>query len=549
MSETAPLSDATDPTGGDLRRRLIAARSLVEVAGRRLPPEQAAALTEVLARARGRLAVAGDHTVVVLAGPTGVGKSSLFNALLDVDLATVGVRRPTTSEPLAAVVSADPVAELMGHLGLVTWQHVAVQSRPGLDSLVLVDLPDHDSVVSAHRDRAGDLVAVADRLVWVVDPEKYADAAVHDDLLAPLRAHAGILTVVCNRIDRVPPAQAEEVVGDLRRLLADDGLAGTEVLATSTTTGDGVEDLRALVERSVADHQAVGDRIVADLRSLAVDLADVVPPDAGSGRSARRHDDVVDAAMKAAGVPAVLDAVGATHRHRARRATGWLPIRRLQAAGRDPLARLGLGRNRPGRGEVDGVGARSSRAVPHGVATATLATAVRDRLDDVTQGWPARWSQPLETRLDEVVADLPVHLDRAVAGTDLEDDHRPAWWSLAGGVQALVAVAMAVGAAWLLAAFVVAWLQLPPLPMPDVAAGVPIAWPTVLLLGGIVVGLAVGALSALAARAGATRARARVRTRLDERIRHVVDDVLVDAVEAEGARAAAARDHLERLGR
>lgn len=538
-----PLSDTTDPTGGDLRRRLIAARSLSELGGRRLPAEQVEALQAVLARARGRLAVAGDHTVVVLAGPTGVGKSSLFNALLDVDLATAGVTRPTTSEPLAAVVSADPVAELMGHLGVLTWHHVAVHAHPELDSLVLVDLPDHDSVVVSHRERAGELVAVADRLVWVVDPEKYADSSVHDDLLAPLQAHAGVLTVVCNRIDRIP-GDHEPVVTDLRRLLADDGLAGAEVLATSTTTREGIDELRDRLVAAVADHRAAGNRIVADLRALAVDLAPSLPPDAGAEGSRRRHDDVVEAAMRAAGVPAVLDAVSDTHRHRARRATGWPPLRRFQSPGRDPLARLGLGRTRSG-GEV---GSRSSRQVPHGVATATLATAVRARLDDVTEGWPGRWAEPLEHRLDEVVADLPVQLDRAVAGTDLGDDHHPGWWVAVGALQWVLTVAMAVGVAWLAAAFVVAWLQLPDLPMPRVAGSV-LPWPTVLALGGALLGLVVGALATLPARAGAARARKRVRERLQERIRSVVEDGVVDVIEAEGARAAAARDHLGRMGR
>lgn len=544
MTASAPLSDQTDPTGGDLRRRLIAARSLAELGGARLSTPARTALRTVLERARGRLAVAGDHTVVVLAGPTGVGKSSLFNAVLDVDLATVGVTRPTTSEPLAAVVSAEPVAELMGHLGLSSWNNVAVHTHPELESLVLVDLPDHDSVVVAHRHRAAEVVAVADRLVWVVDPEKYADASVHDDLLGPLRAHSGVLTVVCNRMDRLRPDEAEQVVADLRTLLADAGLAGTEVLAVSTVADDGIDALRDRLAASVADHRAAGDRIVADLRALAAELSDEVPPDAGGERT-RRHEAIVEAAMTAAGAPAVLDAVSATHRHRARRATGWPPLRRLQAPGRDPLARLGLARDRP----VGGVGTRSSRAVPHGVATATLATAIRTRVDDLAAGWPARWAAPLEDRLDGVVADLPVALDRAVAATDLEDDHHPRWWVAVGALQWLLAAAMVAGALWLTAAFVVVWMQLPDLPTADLSLGTwSLPWPTVLLIGGGLLGLGVGTLAGTIAGTGAARARRRVRRRLHERVEAVVEDVVVDVLEAEGARAAAARDHLARMG-
>ncbi len=228
-----------DPAAAALHQRLQAARDLAETAGPRLPPDLRADLDGVVTTASRRLSVAGDHTVVAFAGPTGVGKSSLFNAVLAADIAKTGVRRPTTSQPTAAVVSTGPVAELMAHLGLGGWHNVAVSSHPALESLVLVDLPDHDSVDPSHRERAGAVVAVADRLVWVVDPDKYADASVHDDLLAPLRDHAGVLSVVLNRIDRIDADDRGDVLADLRRLLAHEGLGGVEVMPTSARHGRG----------------------------------------------------------------------------------------------------------------------------------------------------------------------------------------------------------------------------------------------------------------------------------------------------------------------
>src|SRR5674476_686316 len=56
---------------------------------------------EVVDRASERLRLSGEHTIVALAGATGSGKSSLFNALTDLELAGTGVRRPTTSWTLA----------------------------------------------------------------------------------------------------------------------------------------------------------------------------------------------------------------------------------------------------------------------------------------------------------------------------------------------------------------------------------------------------------------------------------------------------------------
>ena len=47
-------------------------------------------------------------------------------------------------------------------------------------------------------------MALADLLIWVLDPQKYADAAVHDRYLAPFATHAGVMVVVLNHIDTVP---------------------------------------------------------------------------------------------------------------------------------------------------------------------------------------------------------------------------------------------------------------------------------------------------------------------------------------------------------
>ena len=55
----------------------------------------------------------------------------------------------------------------------------------GLQGLVLLDLPDFDSVETAHRLEVDRIVELADALLWVVEPQKYADAALHDRYLRP----------------------------------------------------------------------------------------------------------------------------------------------------------------------------------------------------------------------------------------------------------------------------------------------------------------------------------------------------------------------------
>ena len=73
---------------------------------------------------------------------------------------------------------------------------------------MLLDLPDHDSTEVSHHLEVDRLVELADLLVWVLDPQKYADAAVHDRYLAPLASHQDVMLVVLNHIDTVPGGPA-----------------------------------------------------------------------------------------------------------------------------------------------------------------------------------------------------------------------------------------------------------------------------------------------------------------------------------------------------
>ena len=87
------------------RRRLSAVPDRVDAMRRFLravedhvPDQRLTAARTVVERAGERLRLSGDHCVVALAGATGSGKSSLFNALATLELSQVGVRRPTTGD-------------------------------------------------------------------------------------------------------------------------------------------------------------------------------------------------------------------------------------------------------------------------------------------------------------------------------------------------------------------------------------------------------------------------------------------------------------------
>ncbi|NEK60106.1 GTP-binding protein HSR1 [Geodermatophilus sabuli] len=497
---TEPLAD-----------RLAALREAVDVAGDRLEVPEVGQARALLAKAGAREAL-GDATVVALAGATGSGKSTLFNALSGGEVSTPGVRRPTTGVAHATVWGED------GADRLLDWLEVPRRHRhapdPTLDGLVLLDLPDHDSVRLEHRLEVDRLVQLVDVLVWVLDPEKYADGAVHERYLVPLAGHAGVLLVVLNQVDRLDPAAARACLTDLRALLDREGLAGTPLLAVSARTGAGLGELRADLARRVSARRAATDRLTADVRGVATALAghcaaDPAARGAGSGVGRADRDQLTDALADAAGVPAVTAAVERSVRRSGTAATGWPLVRWTRKLRADPLDRLHLGDDR----------ARTSLPAAGAVQQAGVTRAVRQAREAAGEGLPQAWRDDLRRTVADAEDRLVDRLDRAVGGTDLGPQRTPLWQRGVGGLQWLLMLVALAGALWLLALVVLGLLQLDDVvPLPRVE-GLPL--PTLLLVGGLLA----GALLALVARplVGA-RARRRAR-RAEQRLLAAVDVV------------------------
>ena len=240
----------------------------------------------LLRRSGERMRMSASHTVVALAGGTGSGKSSLFNALAGANFSPAGVTRPTTKHSHACVWGMEGAAPLLDWLGVQRRHRYARASALDegealLTGMLLLDLPDHDSVVTGSAALVDRLVKLTDMLVWVLDPLKYADASVHRRYLVPLAGHAAVTTVVLNQVDTLSPDQAADCESDLRRLLDTEGLSETQVLVTSATTGAGLNQLRRVLAGAVAARRAASDRITADIDALlerfAVYAGDSVP--------------------------------------------------------------------------------------------------------------------------------------------------------------------------------------------------------------------------------------------------------------------------------
>ena len=281
------------------------------------------------------------------------------------------------------------------------------QPEPALDGLVLLDLPDHDSVRLEHRLEVDRLVGLVDVLVWVLDPEKYADAAVHDRYLAPLAGHAGVLLVVLNQVDRLDAVAAKECLTDLRALLDREGLAATPLLAR---LGPHRHRGRRAARRAgpPGGGPAGGHRPADRRRPRRRGRARRALPGGrrrGAGPPGRRRSwssDLGDALADAAGVPAVTAAVERSTLRAGVARTGWPLVRWTRKLRPDPLKRLHLGderartslppagRGRAGRGGHGGpAGPRRRRARgcrrPGGTTCGAPSRCRR-------RGWPTGWT-------------------------------------------------------------------------------------------------------------------------------------------------------------
>ncbi|WP_432926645.1 YfjP family GTPase [Microbispora sp. CA-135349] len=511
--------------------RLEALAEAADLAEGRLGQEAVDHARAVVARAGVRRGLSVDHTAVALAGATGSGKSSLFNALSGTDLATVGVTRPTTAKAQAALWGAGGSGPLLDWLD-VPLRHTVEGDASGL---ILLDLPDHDSIELSHRGEVDRLVAVVDLLIWVLDPQKYADAAVHERYLRPLARHRDVMVVVLNQVDRLPERSVKRCLDDLRGLLAADGLEGVPILAVSARTGQGVSELRELLGREVSRRRAWSSRLAADVASAAARLsADPRPPVTGEvPQEAAVSRTLTRALAQAAGVPVVVEAVAKSHRHRSVAATGWPVTRWVRRLRPDPLRRLHLVK-----------GARSSLPAATAVEVSAVDTALRDVGAATSAAVPEPWATAVRHAARSRSGELTDALDRTVAAaTSGGVSGSPRWWRLAGTAQWLTVAVMAVGAIWLLVRFAMNYLMLPELPTPTVGRA---PWPTVLLLGGALAGVLIALLCRVFAWIGGRR-RARSAARiLRTGIERVARELVVTPAREELARYARFADRITR---
>src|SRR5437867_8408615 len=505
--------------------------------------DAAAALGLDTSRARGALEHArqsrgceGSGYVLALVGGSGVGKSSLLNALAGGVVSPASARRPTTGMPVAWVAESarDETAPLLRWLDV---REVRDHTSAAFANVAILDLPAVDSTTPEHRARVDELLPHVDAVVWVADPEKYRDAVLHDEYLRRWAPRLRRQLVVLNKADRVG-AESERLREHLAASLRAEGIENVSVAVTSATRDGDARELRDWIVDGVEAKRVISERIAAELADASLDLARRagVLTDARPLLTAeQRAQALADVTREAA---ALVDLVGLER----------------QAVAATRLA------------------ARPRGAGPFGLVTTFLYRASgRDRVVADPEGYLRRWrergtlaraAEPIRTLVSDLLPRVPSEargaiaslidaealrarltaaIDAAVA-TRTADVRAPTSfvWSVIGALQYVVTAGLLFAALWIAAVF----LLHAPFASVDVPVLGPIPTPLVvlaaLLLAGFVLARMLGAHAGLLGRRWARRLRVDLSRELEQRLRDVLFARL-DPIDAARERLAGAR--------
>lgn len=403
--------------------------------------------------ALGRLGFPSEIYVLAFVGGTGVGKSSLLNAVAGSPVSPASALRPTTAHPVAWIPRAahDDLA------GLLAWLEVTdvrEHDQAPWGSVAILDLPDMDSMVTAHRDVVEQVLPKVDAVAWVTDPEKYHDAVLHDDFLRSWLPRLARQAIVVNKADRLSTDNVERVRHDLQRDLGQ-GLAArgapndpaVPVIAVSATSGpDGIREFSEWLAQGVETKIVVRARVAATIASHARGLAreagidPAAPVEPFLSPAARRiaTDAVTDAVLRAIDLRAVEgQAIAATRAQARRRGTG--PMGRLTSliyrlSGREAQA-----------ADPEGFLVRWRDRGPLTPAVESLRLAIAEPL----RGAAPAVRQVLAAAVEPVQLrrNLEAAVDRAVARHDHSPPSSRVWTGI-GFLQTLATAAIALSVAW-----------------------------------------------------------------------------------------------------
>jgi len=250
-----------------------------------------------------RVSQEASPAIVVVAGSTGAGKSTVVNALLGEPLTASGVLRPTTKVPHLFHHPLDAAV-----LTAVEQRARVIPSEAVPRGLAIVDSPDLDSVRGENRDIAAQLLEAADLWIFVTTAQRYGDAVPWKAIREGAQRGASIAIV----LNRVTPDVAAQVRHELMHRLASEQLEGlplfvipedpgtpgaaspTLTAPTSTVPRDVVNGLgRWLDAVAAASARTIVERTLhgstESLKEWLEELAEVMDDQAAQAKEVRAH--------------------------------------------------------------------------------------------------------------------------------------------------------------------------------------------------------------------------------------------------------------------
>ena len=476
----------------DLRHLIDLVDQAIGRASDSVGAEPLAEVAAIATGARRRVGYLGNSVVVALAGGTGSGKSSLLNAVAGAPVAEVAAIRPTTSEPLAWMpeVPEPGVVRLLDDMG--------IKHRIGHGHqlpVVLIDMPDTDSVVGAHRAIFEKLLPRVDLVWWVVDPEKYSDRLLHREYLGPLAEYQAQFLFVFNQIDRLSSQELSEVLADFQRRLTDVGIGDATVVAVAANPPEGPPQQIDLLHGSLAEmgdaKQAVTAKTIVDMRRAADMVGEITGVSGGPVGFDERWAEARTAVVAGlVGMVVAPDVVTAAEDESAAQALrmgsgplGWLASRLKETR----IARaIGLA---PGPNSVQQAAAEWEHRPGRDQALSILESAVSDVA--VAAGGSFSSSIRAEFDADRISSAVDATVDLALYRSAKLPVFARRWWSAIAVIKWMLALAVTGGAVW--------WYAQPP-----VRGETP--WAVVMVIGGLLIGLALSRLSEWSGRRAARHA-------------------------------------------
>ena len=570
---------------------------------------------ETLERLSQRRELSTEHTVIGFFGATGSGKSTLFNAIAGQNIALSAPTRPTTSTVQAAIWEAEGSEELLDWLGIdkrvypqtqalaaegettagnkaggnnkavegAAAPNAVTEPAPGLfnrirravggrgemrtrtGGLILLDMPDFDSVTTTNRDLAARMMRYVDVLVWVVDPQKYADAVIHRDFMVPLAASGAQALCVLNQADKLASAEVPAVIASLTRLLQAEGTEAhllAAPIAVSARTGEGIDVLRDLLAQVAAAKSLSLQRTDAQLRATASQLRTYAGGEGAvlaGAYALEAEQKLVKACYTSSQAEQVLQAATASYRRAAGQHTGWILTRWMSRLKADPLRRLHLGQQDESKStskteKSAGMLGSDSENAPELVASslpplsaaqkAGMANAVRQYSKQMAARIDEPWKRSMKEAALSREAELPELLERDMMRIDYGLGRTRAPWVIFNTLQWIALLSALVGVGWLTLISGMAYLQihLPPTPTPE---GSPVPLPTLLLLLGILLGIASAGVGRLLTAMGSRYYARKLRGRLQTGVEKAVQSCVVAPVQLEAKRLNSYRKALD----